>query len=172
MEEIMNMEEIVAQIQNDSTLMLIVGVSTAVFLVIFLVIVVSAMRIKVFKDRYRNIRAENLANIEALSNIDKELKVYKITDQKNKREIAEDAKTIERLKKDTKGYPALQKSAANVDKILEQTKEELEASYLKYAALQLQLTNLQNQHEKLTDENTKCRSNNSRLLTKLENAKR
>ena len=166
------MEEIISQIQNDSTLMLIVGVSTAVFLVIFLVIVVSAMRIKVFKDRYRRISAENLANIEALSNIERELKVYKITDQKNKREIAQDAKTIIRLEKDTKEYPALQVSAAKVDRALAQTKEELEDSYLKYAALQLELRNLQDRHETLTDENTKCRSNNSRLLTKLENAKR
>jgi predicted MPP superfamily phosphohydrolase len=172
MKEIINIKEIVAQIQNDSTLMLIVGVSTAVFLVIFLVIVISAMRIKVYKDSYRRIKTENSELAEELSSIEKELKVYKITDNKNKKEIAEDAKTIKRLEKDTKEYPALQISAAKVDSVLFQTKEELDVSYVKYASLQLELANLQSRHKKLTDENTKCRSNNSRLLMKLENAKR
>lgn len=165
------MQEIIDKIQNDSTMMLIVGVGAAVFLVIFLVLIVSAMRIKVYKDNYRRIHAENKAISEIRSRLEQELKVYKITDQKNKKELAQERAEIVRLKADTQGYAALQKSSKKIEKELYQTQEELEASYAKYQALQERQETLQAQHDKLVVDNTKNRANNTRLLRKIEQNK-
>jgi hypothetical protein len=44
------MQETMAAIQNDSTLMMIGGIAIAVLLAIVLVVVVSAMRVKVYKE--------------------------------------------------------------------------------------------------------------------------
>jgi hypothetical protein len=166
------MQELIATIQNDSTLMLIVGVGIAIFLVIFLVLLVSAMRIKVYKDNYRRIHAENIAIAEQRATLEKELKVYKITDQKNKKELQKAAQTIVRLEEDTKGYIALQSTHAKTVKRLKETENKLEASYAKYKDLELQQADLQERHDGLMGENSKYRSNNARLLSKLENAKR
>ena len=166
------MNELIAQIQNDSTLMLIVGISIAMFLVIFLILVISAMRIKGYKETYRSIKAKNIEIEEALSRLEKELKVYKITDQKNKKELQDASNTIARLEQDTKEYPALQISAAKTDNILIQTQEELKASYVNYKILQEKIEDLQARHNTLQDEQVKCRTNNARLLAKLESAKR
>ena len=166
------MQEIITTIQNDSTMMLIVGVGLAVFLVIFLVLLVSAMKIKGYKDNYRRIHAENLAIAEARSTLEKELKVYKITDQKNKKELAQAADTIKRLKIDLADYPKLQKYTAELEKELHQTQTKLETAYGKYADLDTKHNDLQKRFATLTEESTKYRANNARLLTKLENSKR
>jgi len=165
------MNELIAQIQNDSTLMLIVGVSIAMFLVIFLVVVISAMRIKIYKDSYRSIKAKNIDIEEELSRLEKELKVYKITDAKNKKELMEARKIIQRLENDLNDYPALQKSANHTNITLKNTQSELEVSYSKYELLEAQLADLKQLHSTLTEEQVKCRTNNARLLVKLESAK-
>jgi len=166
------MNEIIAQVQNDSTLMLIVGVSIAMFLVIFLVLVVSAMRIKIYKDSYRSIKAKNTEMAEDLSRLEKELKVYKITDQKNKKELQQASHTISGQKEDLSGYANLQKTHAENVKVLKTTEGKLDASYGKYKDLELKQIDLQERHDALMGENSKYRSNNARLLSKLENTKR
>ena len=163
--------DLIAQIENDSTLMLIVGISIAIFLVIFLVVVISAMRIKVYKDTYRSIKVKNIDIEEELSRLEKELKVYKITDIKNKKELIEARQIIQRLEHNLKDYPALQISANQTNITLENTQLELEVSYEKYKLLEVQLRDLKQSHNALNEEQIKCRTNNARLLMKIESLK-
>jgi sortase (surface protein transpeptidase) len=142
------------------------------FLVIFLVLVVSAMRIKIYKDNYRSIKAKNTEITEKLSKLEKELKVYSITDQKNKKELQQASNTISGQKEDIKGYGALQKIHAENVKLLKTVEGKLDASYGKYKDLELNQIDLQERHDALMGENSKYRSNNARLLSKIENTKR
>jgi len=166
------MEAFITTIQNDSTLMLIVGVGVVIFLVIFLVLLISAMRIKLYKDRYRRIYTQNIDIIEERNTLEKELTVYKITDVKNKKELQHDKDTIYQLKIDIEGYLDLQQTHTKMVKYLKETEKKVEASSEKYKILELTQKDLQMRHDILMGENSKYRTNNTRLLSKLENVKR
>lgn len=167
----MQIEELIETIREDSTLMLIVGVGASLFLVVFLVLLVSAMRIKFYKNKYRRIDAENISISEIRTRLEQELKAYKITDKKNKNELAFFQSRIDALEIESREYASLKKSTYETEKILHQTQEKLDVSYAKNEALKEELTLLQEKHDKIMGENTKNRANNARLLRKLEQDK-
>jgi len=67
-------------IQSDPVLMLIASIALVVLLAIVLVVVVSAMRVKVYRDRFKNLLVDNKEQKEHISKIEKELQTYKIKD--------------------------------------------------------------------------------------------
>ena len=81
------MQALLMKIQNDSTLMLMVGLALVVLLVIVLVVVVSAMKVKIYKDRFWNTKVDNKEKAEYISALEKELQAYKIKNENKKKEM-------------------------------------------------------------------------------------
>jgi len=72
------MQELLSEIQNNPTLMFISVIALVVLLIIALVVVVSSMRVKTYKDRFINVREDNNDKAERISSLEKELQEYKI----------------------------------------------------------------------------------------------
>lgn len=166
------MQETLTAIQDDSTLMLIGGVAIAVLLAIVLVIVVSAMRVKIYKDRFWNLQVDNKEKAEHISKVEKELQEYKIKDAKNQQELAQFDETKTTLKTANESYLLLQNSFNESEKELSQTKAKLEAIEGMHKSLTDEQKNLQERFETMLEENAKYRTNNTRLLMKLESEER
>jgi chromosome segregation ATPase len=166
------MEETLSAIQNDSTLMLIGGIAIAVLLAIVLVVVVSAMRVKVYKDRFKNLLFENKEKAEHITKIEKELQEYKIKDAKNQQELAQFDETKSTLKTANESYLDLQSRFNENEKELSQIKAKLEAKEGMYEALVKEHESLKERFDTTLEENTKHRTTNARLLMKLENEER
>ena len=166
------MQEILAAIQNDSTLMLVGGISLVVLLVIVLVVVVSAMRVKIYKDRFNGVLFENTEKSEHITKIEKELQEFKIKDAKNQQELAQFDETKKTLKRANESYLDLQNNFNESEKSLSQTKAKLEVTEGMYQTLKKEHENLQERFESTQEENMKYRTNNARLLMKLEGEER
>lgn len=166
------MQETLAAIQNDSTLMLIGGIAIAVLLVIVLVVVVSAMRVKVYRDRFKNLLFENKERAEHITKIEKELQTYKIKDAKNQQELVQFDETKSTLKTANESYLDLQSRFNENEKELSQLKAKLEAKEGMHEALVKEHESLKERFDATLEENTKHRTTNARLLMKLENEER
>jgi len=166
------MQETLTAIQNDSTLMLIGGIAIAVLLAIVLVVVVSAMRVKVYKDRFKNLLYENKEKAEHIAKVEKELQEYKIKDAKNQQELAQFDETKMTLKTANTSYLDLQRSFNENEKELSQIKAKLEAKEGMYTALISEHEMLKERFDTTLEENSKYRTNNARLLMKLESEER
>jgi len=166
------MQETLEVIQNDSTLMFIGGIAIVVLLVIVLVIVVSSMRVKLYKDRFKNLLFENTEKADHITKIEKELQEYKIKDAKNQQELAQFSETKTTLKTANESYLDLQNSFNESEKELSQTKAKLEATEGMLETLKSEHENLQERFESTQEESMKYRTNNARLLIKLESEER
>lgn len=164
--------ETVATIQNDSTLMLIGGVAISVLLAVVLIIVVSAMRIKIYKNRFLNVQVENKEKSEYITKIEKELEGYRINSAKIKQELAQFSETKSTLKSANESYLAMQSNFNETKKELVQLKAKFETLDGMHTSLTSEHKDLQERTDVLLDENSKYRSNNARLLMKLETEER
>ena len=114
------MQELLLKIQNDSTLMLMVGMALAVLLVIVLVVVVSAMKVKTYKDRYWNTKVDNEEKTEYISALEHELQAYKIKNASNEQELQQFAETKEILKSTNETLLTLQGKYNELEKELKE----------------------------------------------------
>lgn len=166
------MQETLSSIQNDSTLMFASGIAMAILLVIVLVIVVSAMRVKIYKDRFWNTQIDNKEKAEHISSIEKELQSYKIKNAKNEQELVQFSETKITLKTANEAQLLLQDNFNNNEKELSQVKAKLEARENMHESLAKEHKNLQERFDKTLEDNTKFHTNNARLLMKLESEER
>ena len=166
------MNELILKIQNDSTLMLMAIIAFVVLLVIVLVVVVSAMRVKTYKDRFWNVQIDNKEKAEYITALERELQSYKIKDAKNQQELAQFMETKATLKSTQENYVMLQKAFNELEKELSQIKAKLESAERIYENLQNQHNALKQAHDELLEINSKYRTNNARLLMKLESEER
>jgi len=166
------MKDLIALIENDSTMMLIAGVALSVLLVIVLVVVVSYMRVKVYKDRFRTLLFENKEKSEHITKIEKELQTYKIKDAKNQQELSKFDETKKTLNSANDAYSSLQNKFNENEKELSQVKDQLEAKAGMYEELVKEHENFKERYDVALEENTKYRTTNARLLMKLENEER
>ena len=67
------MNELIEKIQNDPTLMLIAGSAVVVLLVIVLITLVSAMRVKTYKDRWWNTDVDNKEKADYIFSLESKL---------------------------------------------------------------------------------------------------
>jgi len=166
------MDELITKIQGDSTLMLMAIIAVVVLLVIVLTIVVSAMRVKTYKDRWWNVTVDNKEKAEYISAIERELQAYKIKNASNAQELSQFADTKERLKTAQEEFYALQKNFNEREKELSQLKAKLESAEGMYETLSNAYKELQERNESLLEDNSRYRVNNARLLMKLESEER
>jgi len=166
------MNELIEKIQGDSTLMLMAIIAVVVLLVIVLTVVVSAMRVKTYKDRFWNVQIDNKAKAEHITRIERELQEYKIKDAKNQQELAQFSETKETLNSTQVNFDLLQKNANELEKELSQTKAKLESAEGIYENLMQEHISLKDRFDTTLEENAKYRINNARLLMKLESEER
>jgi DNA recombination protein RmuC len=165
-------QETINVIQNDSTLMFIGGIALAVLLAIVLVVVVSSLRVKSYKDRFKNLLFENKEKSEHIVSIEKELQSYKIKDAKNQQELSQFDETKQTLKSKNESQLLLQNAFNENEKELSQVKAKLEATIGMYETLKKEHEALKERFDVTLEENTKYRTTNARLLMKLENEER
>ena len=166
------MEELILKIQGDSTLTLMAIIALVVFLVIVLTIIVSAMRVKTHKDRLWNVQIDNKEKSEYISAIERELQAYKIKDAKNQQELVQFMETKVALQTTEDNFKALQKNFNELEKELSQIKAKLESSESIYLSLLEEHRTLKETYDVLLETNGKYRTNNARLLMKLESEER
>ncbi|MBA1421064.1 MAG: DNA recombination protein RmuC [Epsilonproteobacteria bacterium] len=166
------MNELITKIQGDSTMMLMAIIAVVVLLVIVLTIVVSAMRVKTYKDRWWNVTVDNKEKSEYISAIERELQAYKIKNASNAQELSQFADTKERLKTSQEEFYALQKNFNELEKELSQLRAKLESAQGMYETLSDAHKELQERNESLLEDNSRYRTNNARLLMKLESEER
>ncbi len=166
------MNELIAKIQSDSTMMLMAIIAVVVLLVIVLTIVVSAMRVKTYKDRWWNVTVDNKEKAEYISAIERELQAYKIKNASNAQELSQFADTKERLKTAQDEFYILQKNFNELEKELSQLRAKLESAEGMYETLSHAHKELQERNESLLEDNSRYRTNNARLLMKLESEER
>jgi len=167
-ETVDGVQQTLAVIQNDSTLMFIGGIALAVLLAIVLVVVVSSLRVKSYKDRFKNLLLENKEKSEYITKIEKELQEHKLKETKNRIELAQFDETKNTLYEANEAHTNLKKSFDENKKELSQVKTKLEDAEARDIALKKEHKDLQERFEVSNDENIKHRVNNGRLLTKLE----
>ena len=162
------MDELVTKIGSDSTLMFVGAMALVVLLFIVLVVVVSSMRVKTYKDRFINIQIDNQEKEKLIAELQKELQVLKVKNAKNEQELQQFAQIKEKLSVTEEGLKVSQKEAHELEKLQSQTKAKLENKESMYETLQSEHTALGERLEGLNEENSKLRVNNARLLMKLE----
>jgi len=166
------MNELIEKIQNDSTLMLMAVMAVVVLLVIVLVTLISAMRVKTYKNRWWNTQVDNNEKAEYIFSLESELQSYKIKNASNEQELSQFAETKEILKSTNESFLELQGRFNELEKELSQTKAKLESAEAIYEALLVEHKELKDRHEEILEGNSKYRTNNARLLMKLESEER
>ena len=166
------MNELIAKIQSDPSMMLMAIIAVVVLLVIVLTVIVSAMRVKTHRDRWWNVTVDNKEKAAYISTLERELQACKIKDASNTQELSQFAETKERLKSAHEEFYALQKKFNEREKEISQLKARLESIEEMYERLSDDYKELQSRNEALLEDNSRYRTNNARLLMKLESEER
>ncbi len=166
------MQELLLKIQNDSTLMLMAGLALVVLLVIVLVVIVSAMKVKIYKDRFWNTQIDNKEKTEYISALEHELQAYKIKNASDEQELQQFAETKETLKSTNETLLTLQGKYNELEKELSQIKAKLESAEEIHATLVEEHNTLKERQDSILEDNSRYRTNNARLLMKLESEER
>jgi len=162
------MQEFITKLQNDSTMMLIAGIALVVLLVIVLIVVIFSAKAKTLADRLWDSNVLHKEKDMKIALLEEELQEYKIKNASNEQELAQFAETKEILKRTNESFSGLQKNYNEREKELSQIKVKLESVERMYARLSDEHKDLQERHLALQEENSKFRTNNARLLMKLE----
>ena len=162
------MQDLLSEIQNDPTLMFISVIALVVLLIIALVVVVSSMRVKIYKDRFINVREDNNDKAERISSLEKELQEYKIKNASNEQELQQFSETKDVLNSTKESLSSTEKEFTELEKEQNQLSIKLENIQVMYDNLLDEHKILQERTEELQEEKSKLRINNARLLMKLE----
>ena len=162
------MQDLLSEIQNDPTLMFISVIALVVLLIIALVVVVSSMRVKTYKDRFINVREDNNDKAERISSLEKELQEYKLKNASNEQELEQFSETKNVLNSTKESLLSTEKEFTELEKEQSQLTMKFENTQAMYDNLLDEHKTLQERTEHLQEENSKLRINNARLLMKLE----
>ncbi len=162
------MQELLLEIQNDPTLMFTSVIALVVLLIIALVVVVSSMRVKTYKDRFINVREDNNDKAERISNLEKELQVLTIKNAGNEQKLQQFSETKDVLNSTRESLSTTEKEFTELEKKQSQLITKFENIQAMYDNLLDEHKTLQERTEHLQEDNSKLRINNARLLMKVE----
>jgi len=152
--------------------MLTAAMALVVLLFIVLMVVITSMRVKAYKDRFINTQIDNHEKEAQIIELQSELQDLKIKEAQNAQELQLFAETKEKLKQTEEALAALQKSTNALEKLQGQTQSRFEHIQEKYDNLLEEHKLLQERFESLQEDNSKLHINNARLLMKLESEAR
>ena len=165
-------EALIQKVEDDSLLMLLVIIAVVVLLIILLVSLVSAMRVKIYKDRCWNLQVDNEEKSQYIRKIEVELQNCKIKDASNTQELSHLSHTRENLQKNIDKFTILEKNYHELSKELAQVKVQFENAENMNHQLTQDCQALLERVDTTIEENLRYRTNNARLLTKLETEER
>ncbi len=165
-------EALIQKIEDDSMLMLLAIIAVVVLLIILLVSLVSAMRVKIYKDRWWNVQIDNEEKSKYISKIEVELQNFKIKDASNTQELSHLSKTRENLQANMDKFTILQKNYHELSKELAQVQSQFDNAKNMNTHLTEEYKALLERVDTTIEENLRYRTNNARLLTKLETEER
>lgn len=160
------------KIENGYTLMLVGGVALAVLLIILLVILVSSMKVKTYKDSYWNTKVDNEEKTEYITALEQELQEYKVKNRNNEQALEEFGQTKETLNSTSETLSTLQEQYSALEKELAKIKTDLENAQAIHTALLEEHGTLKARYDHAVEDNSRYRTNNARLLMKLESEER
>ena len=166
------MKGMLLNLQNDSTLLLIVGIAIVVLLIIVLVVVVFSSKAKTLADKVYDLREIDEEKSLRIAALEQELQTYQVKNAAQEQELQQFAETKEILSKTAEAKQELEKRCSALENLTAQTKTKLESTEEMYANLLEEHKALQLRNEKLREDNSKYHTNNARLLTKLESETR
>jgi len=162
------MNELLCKIGEDSNYMLAAAMALVLLLFIVLMVVITSMRVKSYKDRFINTQVDNQEKEAQIIELQKELQALKITKAQNEQELQLFGQTKEKLTQTEESLTNLQKSSNELEKLQAQTQSKLEHVQDKYDNLLEEHKLLQERLESIQEDNSKLHINNARLLMKLE----
>lgn len=163
------MQEVISRIQDADILLFIGAIAVVVFLIVVLVIIISFLRIKVYKDSYKNFLLEKTVNLKNIARLEQELEIAELQIARDLVSLKSFSDTRAKLKAVSEANARLELSYTESKNTLTETSSALEVYENKYTILSNASTKLKEEVTKLSEENVKCRANNSRLLMKLKN---
>jgi len=166
MQEFIN--EILKYIEKDSMLTLLTMISIVVVLVILLVLVVSSMRIKIYKDRWWNVKVDNQEKATYITKIERELQALEVQNASKTQELLYFVETKETLRKSTIAFSKLEKEFYQGNQELTQVQAQLDHERKMKEKLEEEHKVLLARFDSTVEENMKHRTNNARLLSKIE----
>ena len=166
------MNELIEKINSDPLLMLSAAVGVVVVLFVVLVVIISAMRIKTYKDRFLNLQVDNAEKKKHIDTLEYELKRYQMDNAQQAQLLAQFDDTKARLAETTETLSAVQQELQETLNQLARTTAQLESLQGMHDALKSEYEAMKARMEEVHDENNKLRVNNARLLMKLETGER
>ncbi|CAA6804067.1 MAG: Unknown protein [uncultured Sulfurovum sp.] len=166
------LQEIITMVQNDATLMFIGAIALAVLIFIVMLVVISAMRVKVYKDRFVQMQAIAKHRAETISLLEVEMHAIKTKNETHEKDLTLFSQTKKHLSDITIAHQELKVAFETQEKVLGTTKTNLEKEKGLHQQALDDFKVLNERTEKLTEENTRFRTNNARLVLKLESAVR
>ncbi len=166
------MDEFICKISDDSTFMLASAVAVVLALFVVLMVVISSMRIKTYKDRFINLEIDNQEKESLISNLQKEMQEIKIKNAQQEQELSLFAETKKKLATLEEKFESLQNTYHTLEKLQGETRAELDYNIEALAKLKEDHTALLEKYEAVQEDNNKLHVNNARLLMKLESEAR
>ena len=162
------MNDLLCKIGSDSNYMLAAAMALVLLLFIVLMVVITSMRVKTYKDRFINTQIDNHEKENQIMELQSELQALKIKEAQNEQELQLFSETKEKLAHTEEGLSALQKSSNELEKLQGHTQSKFEHIEDKHDNLLEEHKLLQERIESLQEDNSKLHINNARLLIKLE----
>jgi DNA recombination protein RmuC len=166
------MDELLCKMNEDSTFMVMVAIAIVILLFVVLMIVISSMRIKGYKDRFLNTQIDNQEKDLLIDKLQNELKDLQIQNAKNEQELQLFGHTKEKLQETEERFEVLQTTSAALEKLQGETRTELDHTHSMLGKLTEEHETIREKFESLQEDNNKMHVNNARLLIKLESETR
>lgn len=163
------MSELLSKIDSDYIFMIMASVSIVILIFVLLMIVISSMRIKVYKNRFINTQIDNQDKDETIEKQQKKLEEIKIVNSKNEQELKEFKKTQKLLTETNTQLEKLHTSTNALHNLQSETKIQLDYKTNLLESLTVKHQILSEKFDTLKDESSKLKINNTRLLVKLQN---
>ncbi len=162
------MTELFANLNSNPTLMFIGAIALVVGLFIVLVVVISSMRVRTYREKFIDVQEDNHEKSLLITNLEKQLEELQIKNRQNTYNMKQYIEIKERFH----ATEATLMDAIKVNDALKdlqaQTKSELESTQSMHQQLFQEYEALEEHLKVLTDEKNKLLVNNARLLMKLE----
>jgi len=162
------MNDLICKIGNDSTYTFAAAMGLVVLLFIVLLVVITSMRVKTYKDRFINTEIDNHEKEAQIIDLQEALQSAKIKNAQNEQELQSFSQTKEKLSTTEESLDTLRKSSTELEKLQGKTHSELEYSQERHSTLVEEHKQLQESFTSLQEDNSKLHINNARLHMKLE----
>ncbi len=152
--------------------MVMAAIAIVILLFVVLMVVISSMRIKSYKDRFINTQIDNQEKEALIATLQNELQDLKIKNAQNEQELQQFAETREKLSDRESKLEHLQTAHNALEKLQSETRSELDHTLNIFGKLTEEHQTLNKKFEAVQEDNNKLHVNNARLLMKLESEAR